>query len=64
MIHDILLKGYTPILRDLFPEGPVRLYEVNKLIVDAIRSQNPDKIDKAMEIHSKAEDVFQPNQTE
>lgn len=63
MIHDILLKGYTPILKDLFPEGPVRLYEVNKLIIEAIRSKDPDKIDKAMEIHSKAEDVFQPNQT-
>ncbi len=61
MIHDIVLKGYTPILKDLFPEGPVRLYEANKLLVDAIRSKDPDQIDKAMEIHSKAEDVFQPN---
>lgn len=61
MIHDIVLKGYTPILKDLFPEGPVRLYGVNKLLVDAIRSKDPDKIDEAMEIHSKAEDVFQPN---
>lgn len=64
MIHDILLKGYMPVLMELFPKGPVQLYEVNKLIVDAIRSRDPDKIDKAMEIHSKAEDVFQPNRTE
>ncbi len=61
MIYGILLKGYTPILMEFFPDGPGRLYDVNKLLVDAIRSRDPDKIDVAMEIHSNAEDIFQHN---
>jgi GntR family transcriptional repressor for pyruvate dehydrogenase complex len=62
MIQDIMLKGYTPILRELFPEGPMKLCEVNKQIVDALRSRNPGIIDDTMEIHAIAEAVFNNNQ--
>jgi len=62
MIQDIMLKGYTPILRELFPEGPLKLCEVNKQIVDALRSRNPEIIDDTMEIHAIAEAVFNNNQ--
>lgn len=62
MIQDIMLKGYTPILRELFPEGPLKLCEVNKQIVDAIKSKDPEKINEAMEIHAIAEAVFNNNQ--
>lgn len=58
MVQDIMLKGYTPILGELFPEGAKRLYEVNRLVLDAIRSKDPDKINEAMEIHAVAEAAF------
>ena len=62
MIQDIMLKGYTPILGELFPEGPMKLCEVNKQIVDALRSRNPEIINDTMEIHAIAEAVFNNNQ--
>ncbi|NNF98204.1 MAG: FadR family transcriptional regulator [Desulfobacteraceae bacterium] len=55
MIHSVVLKGYLPILRDAHPEGPQKLTQVNKLIVDALKSKDPDIINKAMARHSKME---------
>ena len=63
MIQNIMLKGYTPILQTLFPEGPSKLYEANKSLVDAIKSKDSKKIDNAMEIHSMAEAVLNSNHT-
>ncbi len=60
MIQDILVKGYSSNHREFFPQGPGKLFEANKLVVDAIRSRNPDIIDRTMRLHSKAEDVFHP----
>lgn len=58
MFHDILLKGYVPILNDLFPDGPSKLLEVNILMLEAIKSKDPNRIDKAMEIHANEECFF------
>lgn len=58
MFHDILLKGYVPILNDLFPEGPAKLLEVNILMLEAIKSKDPKRIDRAMEIHADEECFF------
>ncbi len=55
MFHDILLKGYMPILDKLFPEGPSHLLASNRMLLDAIRSRDPAAIDKAMEAHAAAE---------
>jgi len=64
MLQNILLKGYNPILEDLFPEGPQKLLYANKQLLDAIRSKDPKKINKAMKIHSEIEDVFNHNKKE
>ena len=63
LFHDILLKGYVPILDKVFPRGPSRLLEGNKILLDAIKSKNPDAIDRAMEIHAEAERIFLPAQS-
>ena len=63
MIQDILLKGYSSNHRELFPDGPGKLLAVNRLIVAAIQSRDPEKIDKAMVLHAQAEDVFHPTLT-
>ena len=61
MIQKIMLKGYTPMLRDLFPDGPRKLSDANKRIVDAIKSKDPEKINEAMEYHAMAEAAFTIN---
>jgi len=61
IFHDILIKGYIPILEEIFPEGPAKLLEANKILLSAIKSKNPDTIDKAMEIHADEEKFFSPH---
>lgn len=58
MFHDILLKGYMPILEDLFPEGPERLLNSNRVLFTAIKSGDPSKIEQAMCIHAEEERWF------
>ncbi|MBW1713492.1 MAG: FadR family transcriptional regulator [Deltaproteobacteria bacterium] len=55
ILYDILLKGYTPLLDELFPEGPSKLLELNKDVLKAIKSRDPKKIDRAMERHAEEE---------
>ncbi len=55
ILYDILLKGYTPILDELFPDGPSRLIKLNKDVLKAIKSKDPKKIDRAMENHAEKE---------
>ena len=66
MLHDILLKGYIPILEKIFPEGPSKLLEPNKVLLRAIKSKDSNAIDKAMEIHAAEEKFFSahPHQME
>lgn len=61
IFHDILLKGYIPILEEIFPEGPSKLLEANKILLSAIKSKDPDAIDKAMETHAEEEKFFSPH---
>lgn len=58
IFQDILLKGYTPNLESLFPEGPAKLLESNKKLLKAIESGDPDRIKIAMEIHAEEEWLF------
>lgn len=58
MFHDILIKGYMPILEEMFPEGPLKLLEPNRILLAAIKSRDPDKIEKAIEIHAAEEKFF------
>ena len=55
ILYDILLKGYMPILDELFPEGPSKLIKLNKDVLKAIKSKDPTKIDRAMESHAEKE---------
>jgi DNA-binding FadR family transcriptional regulator len=58
MFEDVLLKGYLPIIDDLFPEGPSKLLEANRLLLKAIKSKDSEAINKAMEIHASDENLF------
>jgi GntR family transcriptional repressor for pyruvate dehydrogenase complex len=58
MFQDILLKGYMPNLESLFPDGPARLLESNKVLLKAIESGDPDQIKSAMEVHAEEERFF------
>lgn len=58
MLHDILLRGYEPILHDLFPDGPGKLFEANVGMLKAIKSKDSKLIDRAMETHANDEFLF------
>jgi len=62
MFHDILLKGYMPLLDDLFPKGPQGLLRSNQILLSAIKSGDPSEIDEAMRIHAEEERLF-PKET-
>ncbi len=55
MVQDIIMKGYAPFLNEIFPEGPDKLIEANKVMLKAIKRRDPEAINKAMEIHAKAD---------
>ena len=58
MFEDVLLKGYLPIIDELFPEGPGKLLEANRVLLKAIKSKDSEAINKAMEIHASDENLF------
>jgi len=58
IFHDLLLKGYTPILDKLFPQGPSQLLEPNKKLLEAIKSGDHAAIDRVMELHAEEEKFF------
>ena len=68
MFQDVLLKGYMPRLEQLFPSGPAGLLEANRVLLEAVKSRNPETIDRAMEFHVDQEkrlvwnnDALSPN---
>ncbi|MBW1729488.1 MAG: FadR family transcriptional regulator [Deltaproteobacteria bacterium] len=61
MFQDILLKGYMPMLEELFPEGPHGLLKANKVLFSAIKSGDPSEIERAMQIHAEEEFLFSTN---
>ncbi len=54
LFYDIGLKG-NPILAEMYPDQIPRLLEVNKLMLEAIKSKDPEKIDRAMKRHAEEE---------
>ncbi len=61
MFQDILHRGYMPILEDLFPGGPKGLLKANRILLSAIKSGDPAKIDRAMQLHAEEELSFPKN---
>jgi len=59
ILYDILLKGYTHILNEIFPEGPSKLIHLNEEVLQAIKSKDPQKIYRAMENHA-VQEMFDP----
>jgi GntR family transcriptional repressor for pyruvate dehydrogenase complex len=58
MFRDILMKGYIPLAKEIFPNGPAKLIKANKIMLDAIKSRKHCAIDRAMEKHNQEEEVF------
>ncbi len=54
LFYDIGLKG-NPILAEMYPDQIPRLLEVNKLMLEAIKSKDSEKIDRAMKRHAEEE---------
>ena len=54
ILDEILIKGYEiSITKKQYPYGASKLIEANKAILEAIKSKDPARIAKAIEIHSK-----------
>ncbi len=53
LFYDINLS--SPILKQMYPDQIPRLLEVNKQMLEAIQSKDPEKIDKAMIRHAEEE---------
>jgi GntR family transcriptional repressor for pyruvate dehydrogenase complex len=60
LFHDILLKGYIPRLKEIFPDGPRNLLRANRVLLEAIESKAPEAINRAMELHAEEERFFPP----
>lgn len=58
MFEDILMKGYLPIIDELLPKGINKLLEANRLLLKAVKSKDPEEINRAMEIHARDENFF------
>ena len=58
MCHAIIMRGYMPILDEIFPQGPHELLAANKVLLEAIKSKDTAAISKAMEAHAEAEIFF------
>jgi GntR family transcriptional repressor for pyruvate dehydrogenase complex len=57
LLQDIFIKAYSPIVEKIFPEGPSKPIKANKILLEAIKSRDPQTVDKAMEFHA-SEDYF------
>ncbi len=60
LFYDIGLKGY-PVLKALYPDQIPRLLEVNRMMLAAIQSKDPDEIDRAMIRHAEEELPIDPD---
>ena len=58
MLHDVLIRRYLPILDDIFPKGPKRALEANRALLSAIKSKDPQAINRALERHAEADGRF------
>ena len=55
LCHGIIEQGFMPILHEVFSEGPAKLIEANRIMLEAIKSRNLDQIEKAMKNHADLE---------
>ncbi len=55
LISDLILKGYVPHLEEIFPDGPAKVIDANKVLLKAIKSKDSRTIERAVEFHAKAE---------
>lgn len=58
MFRDVLSRGYTPLVKKLFPNGADTLIEANETMLEAIKSRDHCRIDEAMKKHNQEESVF------
>lgn len=54
IFFDICSKGF-PVITGMYPDKVTKLLEGNKIMLDAIKSKNPDKIHNAMKLHVQEE---------
>lgn len=54
IFYEICIKG-LPLFEDMYPGKVAKLLEGNKMMLEAIKSREPDKIDKAMKKHVEEE---------
>jgi GntR family transcriptional repressor for pyruvate dehydrogenase complex len=61
LFYDICIKGY-PILTAMYPDQIPRLLEVNRIMLEAIKSKNPEEIDRAMKLHAEEEIILKKDE--
>jgi len=54
IFYEICMKGY-PVFEGMYPDKITKLLECNRIMLEAIKSRDPDKIDKAMKHHVEEE---------
>ena len=54
LFYEICVKG-SPVLEGMYPDKIIKLLECNKMMLEAIKSKDPDKIDRAMSKHVEEE---------
>lgn len=58
LFYTICVKGYN-MLTAMYPGQVSRLLNVNRIMLEAIKSKDPDEIDKAMKLHSSEEIILE-----
>ncbi|MCP4671404.1 MAG: FadR family transcriptional regulator [Desulfobacula sp.] len=61
VFYKICIKGYL-VFEGMYPDKISKLLECNKIMLEAIKSRDPDKIDKAMKKHVEEEILISFNQ--
>jgi len=61
IFYEICMKGF-PVFTGMYPDKVSKLLECNKIMLEAIKSREPDKIDKAMKNHVEEEILISFNQ--
>jgi len=61
IFYEVCMKGF-PVFKDMYPDKVSKLLKCNKIMIEAIKSREPDKIDKAMKNHMEEEILISFNQ--
>jgi len=57
IFYEICIKG-SPVFESMYPDKTTKLLECNKMMLEAIKSREPDKIDQAMKKHVEEEVII------